>query len=83
MGKVIVGIGGSHNAGITAYIEDEDKYIIIELERLTGIKNIAWATFNPSYDPYLFAEWIKTYLKKIYGIDKIDIIRSVSSDYGW
>ena len=25
MGKVIVGIGGSHNAGITAYIEDEDK----------------------------------------------------------
>ena len=82
MGKVIVGIGGSHNAGVTAYIEDEDKYIIIELERLTGIKNISWATFNPTYDPYLLADWIKKYLKKIYGIDKIDIIRSVSSDYG-
>ena len=54
MGKVIVGIGGSHNAGVTAYIEDEDKYIIIELERLLGIKNISWATFNPSYDPYVF-----------------------------
>jgi len=41
VGKVIVGLGGSHNAGVTAYIEDEDKYIIIELERLTGIKNIS------------------------------------------
>ena len=82
MGKVIVGIGGSHNAGITAYIEDEDKYIIIELERLLGIKNISWATFNPSYDPYVLTTWIRKYIKEKYGIDKIDIIRSVSSDYG-
>lgn len=82
MGKVIVGIAGSHNAGISAYIEDEDKYIVIELERLIGHKNLSWCTYNPQFDPFVLTQRIKEYIKNKYGIEKIDIIRSVSSDYG-
>ncbi len=82
MGKVIVGLAGSHNAGITAYFEDEDKYVVIELERLIGHKNLSWATYNPQFDPFVLTHRIKEYIKKNYGIDKIDVMRSISSDYG-
>tara|TARA_Y100000361_G_scaffold154035_1_gene177838 strand:- start:985 stop:2778 length:1794 start_codon:yes stop_codon:yes gene_type:complete len=82
VGKVIVGLAGSHNAGITIYFEDEDRYVVIELERLIGQKNLSWATYNPQFDPFILTDRIKNYINKKYGVDKIDVMRSISSDYG-
>jgi len=82
VGKVILGIAGSHNACVTVYIEDENKYIVLELERLFGHKNLAWATFDPQYWYEDVTNYIKKYLKKHYGITKYDLIRTVGSHYG-
>ena len=43
---------------------------------------MSWCTYNPQFDPFVLTQRIKEYIKKNYGIEKIDIIRSVSSDYG-
>ena len=78
--KVIVGISGGHNAGITIFNKGE--YIVIELERLFNYKNLAWCNFSTMMGGDYMTELIKHYIKEKYGIDKIDVIRSINSDWG-
>lgn len=78
--KVIVGISGGHNAGITIYNKGE--FIAIELERLFNYKNLAWCNFCTMMGGDYMTKLIKHYIKEKYGIDKIDLIRSINSDWG-
>ena len=75
--KVIAGISGGHNAGITIY--NKGKFIAIELERLFNHKNLAWCNFMPRMDGEYMTKIIKHYIKEKYGIDKIDVLRSINS----
>jgi carbamoyltransferase len=77
--KVIAGISGGHNAGITIYNKGE--FIAIELERLFNHKNLAWCNFMPRMDGEYMTKIIKHYIKEKYGIDKIDVLRSINSDW--
>ena len=77
--KVIAGISGGHNPGITIYNKGE--FIAIELERLFNHKNLAWCNFMPRMDGEYMTKIIKHYIKEKYGIDKIDVLRSINSDW--
>ena len=77
--KVIVGINGGHNSAIAVWNKGE--FIVIEMERLFNHKNLSWCTFNLRFDPMMMTEMVKHHLKHKYGIDKIDLIRCINSDF--
>ena len=77
----ILGIAGSHNGAAALYIEQLDKLVVLEIERLLNIKNAAWATYNPVIDPNFCSELVIKYFKENYGITHFDLVRSISSDH--